>query len=344
MVVNPRQTRHQQGAVLVVAIMMVAFFTSLAVLVQNSQQSVKQRTGTLLEWDRRYQYAMAAEVVAIQGLIDDLESDRNSSVFVDECEKERWAIRLPPSPYEDAMISATVQDLQGRFNLNNVVNAQSNEFVVDAAQRQGLQRLLAGLLTDGTVADTLAWEMADWLDSNNLVDGVEGAEDAEYRFRRTPNMPIAHESELRALRSMTLELIPVESWFWPYFTALPVDTTVNINTAPPLVLTAVLDDVAAGAGQAAVSLRDKGPVENLSELWSVSPFKDMDAEQRQTVESLVGVSSEYFQVMIDVQVQDKRTRLVSRIQRSRQGDTRVISRQLVPIMGPLEPPCNPHYN
>ena len=54
--------------------------------------------------------------------------------------------------------------------------------------------------------------------------------------------------------------------------------------------------------------------------------------------------SSYFQVMVDVQHNDQRSRLVTRLQRLEQGPTEVFSRQLVPILGPLEPPCNPFYN
>nr|WP_231867833.1 hypothetical protein [Alcanivorax sp. HI0007] len=35
--------------------------------------------------------------------------------MVDDCVEEQWAVQLPPTPYEDAMLSASVQDLQGRL-------------------------------------------------------------------------------------------------------------------------------------------------------------------------------------------------------------------------------------
>lgn len=101
-------------------------------------------------------------------------------------------------------------------------------------------------------ASRLANEMADWLDSNNIVDSVEGAEDPEYRTRRTPNMPAAHESELRALLSFRLADQPEEPTVWGLFTALPVGTTLNVNTAPPQVLDAVIGDVAGTAAVQAV--------------------------------------------------------------------------------------------
>lgn len=328
------------------------------------------RTTNLIAWDKGYQYAMAAEVVAIQGLVDDLESDQEDGNFVDDCEEERWAVDLPPSPYEDAMLSATVQDLQGRFNLNWLVQAQGDEFVRDPAARQALERLLAASLADPTQARLLSYEMVDWIDSNNLVDDVEGAEDPEYRGRRTPNMPVAHESELRALRSMTLDQIPADGEFWGLFTALPVDVPLNLNTASTPVLDAVLGHYGGGAAQAVEQLRAEEPIADPAQLFSVAPFSELDGDQRQELARRVDVKSAYFQVMIDVQLEKRRSRLVSRLYRNPQagpgqapvpgqqqqqgqqqgqgtGEGRtatVISRQLVPVLGPLEPPCNPLYN
>ncbi len=341
----------QSGVALIVVLMIFAMVFTLAVEIVRQQEGYMTRTENLLNRDRRYQYAMAAEKVAVQGLIDDLEGDQEEGTRVDDCQDERWAVRLPPSPYEDALLSATVQDLQGRFNLNWLVQARENRFIRDQRGRRALQRLLQSVLARPEQARTLSFEMTDWIDSNNLVDGVEGGEDAEYRQRRTPNLPVAHESELRALRSFGLEALPDDDGsFWSYFTALPVDTTLNLNTASTAVLDAVLGPYGANAATAVEELRSEGPITELGALFGVAPFNDLDSEQRQVLQQRVGVQSSYFQVMIDVQLQEQRSRLVTRIFRnpeaneSEQRRASVISRQVVPVLGPLEPACNPHYN
>lgn len=342
---------QQRGVALIVVLMIFAMVFTLAVEIVRQQEGYMTRTENLLNWDRRYQYAMAAEKVAVQGLIDDLEADQEEGTLVDDCQDERWAVRLPPSPYEDALLSATVQDLQGRFNLNWVVQGQQERFLRDENGRQSLQRLLESVLAQPESARTLAYEMTDWIDSNNMVDGVEGAEDAEYRHRRTPNLPVAHESELRALRSFDLQALPEESsFFWSYFAALPVDTTLNLNTASTAVLNAVLGQYGGNAAAAVEELRSEGPITEVGALFNVAPFNELDSEQRQALQQQVGVQSSYFQVMIDVELQGQRSRLVTRIFRNPQANENeqrrasVISRQVVPVLGPLEPACNPHYN
>lgn len=339
---------RQRGMALIIVLMLFAILATITAGVMYRQDRFRIRASNLLQWDKRYQYALAAEVVAVQALNDDLEADRRNDELVDDCTKERWAVQLPPTPYEDAVLSASVQDLQGRFNLNWLVNAEGNGFTRDDQARDMLTRLLRQTLPDPSKASLLANEMADWIDSNNIVDAVEGAEDAAYRLRRTPNMPVAHESELRALRSFTVEDRFANPLYWSLFTALPVDTKLNVNTAPRQVLDAVLGEVAGpGAAEAVMNLRKEEPITDISALMQQSPFAELEEKQKKTLSQWLGVSSEYFQVMVDVQVGDGVSRLISRIQRLSAGGadgTHVYSREMVPLLMPLEPACNPFYN
>jgi general secretion pathway protein K len=300
----------------------------------------RTRTGNLLGWDQRYQYAIAAETLAIQALIDDLENDRNNNSITDDCVSDRWGATLPPMPYEQAMLNASVQDLQGRFNINWLVTPQPPNYErnVDAIAR--LEQLLAVLLPDPSRASVLSMEMADWIDSNNLVDGIDGAEDGEYRDRRTPNLPAAHESEMRALRSFAVEQ-GLPDLFWSHLTALPPLTRLNINTAPVPVLDAVLSSTVGNAGtQVIVQQREQGAIDSVATLLQMAPFSTLQADQRTALEGLLSVNSEFFQVMVDVTTDTGVSRLVSRIYRPDSAETVVFSRQLVPVLAPLEPPCN----
>jgi general secretion pathway protein K len=337
----------QRGVALIIVLMLFAILATITLEIIFRQDRFLTRADNLLQWDKRYQYAMAAEVVAQQGLIDDLEDDRNNNAMVDDCVEEQWAVQLPPTPYEDAMLSASVQDLQGRFNLNWLITASGDEFIRNTRAIAQLTRLIEQTFPGEANASRLANEMADWLDSNNIVDSVEGAEDPEYRNRRTPNLPAAHESEMRALLSFRVADQPAEPQVWGLLTALPLGTTLNVNTAPPQVLDAVIGDMAGTAAvQAVLDARQEKPVTEISELMKLPPLDDLSADEKNDLASLLGVSSEYFQVMVDVEVDGQLSRLVSRLRRATgQGETTaVFSRQVSPLLTPLEPACNPFYN
>tara|TARA_Y100001934_G_scaffold280988_1_gene389250 strand:+ start:426 stop:1472 length:1047 start_codon:yes stop_codon:yes gene_type:complete len=339
--------RKQRGVALIIVLMLFAILTTITLEIVFRQDRFLTRAENLLQWDKRYQYAMAAEVVAQQGLIDDLDDDRNNNALVDDCVEEQWAVQLPPTPYDDAMLSASVQDLQGRFNLNWLISSSAGQFARNPRAISQLTRLIEQTFPPEANASRLANEMADWLDSNNIVDSVEGAEDPEYRSRRTPNMPAAHESELRALLSFGVNSQPAEPQVWGLFTALPEGTTLNVNTAPPQVLDAVIGNVAGTAGvQAVLDARKEEPITDISTVMQLAPFNGLSADEKNDLASLLGVSSEYFQVMVDVEVDGQLSRLVSRLHRaSGQGETTsVFSRQVSPLLTPLEPACNPFYN
>lgn len=335
---------RQRGAALIIVLMLFAVLMALSVEVLYRLDHFRTRTSNLLEWDKRYQYALAAEALAIQALIDDLENDRSKNQISDDCVTDTWGITLPPTPYEGAVFTASVQDLQGRFNLNWLVTAQPGQLGPEYIRNQDaigfLEQLLAATMPDPSKASVLAMEMADWMDSDNLVNGIDGAEDGEYRDRRTPNIPVAHESELRALRSFSAEDSGGPA-FWSHLTALPSTTLLNVNTAPTKVLDAVLSSTVGNAGTAHIlAMREQGAIADIAGLLSQAPFDTLQPDQRTALENMLTVSSEFFQVMVDVKSGDAVSRLVTRIHRPVNDETVVFSRQLVPLLSPLEPPCN----
>lgn len=336
------RARSQRGSALVVVLLIFSLAFALGVEVMYRQYHAQARTENLLGWNHRYQYAVAVEAVAIQGLIDDLEADQRDNEFLDDCVNEQWAVSLPPTPYGDAIVSATVQDLQGRFNLNSLVTGGAGAWKQEPEAITQLQALLAQLIPDQQKAVTLSQQMADWLDTNNLVDVPGGAEDAEYRIARTPNSTVLHESELRAMLGFAAEDIPPNSPFWSYFTALPPGTPINMNTAPKPVLSALFHNAGGeAAANAVIQAREKQPFAAAQDVLALSPFASLDAQARQQIDNRISVNSEYYQLSVDVKMDSGVTRLVSRLQRPQQGVTRVWSRTLEPVLGPLEAACNP---
>jgi len=132
------------------------------------------------------------------------------------------------------MLQASLEDLQGRFNLNNLVN---NDTTGDPVQLQAFILLLERL----GLEPKWAGYIVDWIDGNITSSIPDGAEDSVYMGQtppyRTANRYITSTSELLALpgfgRDRYLKLAP-------FVTALPVPTQVNLCTAPGEVLDAYL--------------------------------------------------------------------------------------------------------
>ena len=155
---------------------------------------------------------------------------------------EEWATPIPPIPLEDVggEFEGTLEDLQGRFNLNSLVtynNGGVGEVDENAVKR--LERLLEVLELEPKWAKLIA----DWIDSDNDPGFPDGAEDPVYTNLappyRTANMPITRASELLALPEFGADRYRKLA---PYVTALPADArTINLCTASPELLDALVE-------------------------------------------------------------------------------------------------------
>ena len=224
---SPRTRRRQRGVALITAVLMVALATMLAVEVGFRGFLDQRRTGTLFALDLGYEVALGAEAWAADFLKKDLQDSQTDHLG------ETWARPLPPLPIDGGTVEGRLEDLQGRFNLNNLVNADGTTNPVAVQQ---LERILATL----QIETRWAMMMADWIDQDTQPGFPDGAEDSVYTGLAPPhltaNMPITRTSELLVMPGFGPDRYRQLS---PYVTALPVGTALNVCTAPGVVLDAL---------------------------------------------------------------------------------------------------------
>ena len=323
--VNPKH--KQQGVALITALLIAALVTVVAVAMASRQQLDIRRTGNMLEADQAYMYALAAEAWVTQVLKDDKKETQIDTLTED------WAMKLPPIPIEGGVITGSVEDLQGRFNLNNLIdtstdgnsdNGNGNNNKPDQAQIKILQSLLAQVsFVDEKVqlSPFIANRVADWVDSN-LNALADGAEDLLYLGLDIPyraaNRLMASPSELAAVAGLSLRDV---SALLPLVAALPVSTVINVNTAPEMVLLGLHDDITPRIAAELAALRVNTVFETAAEF--VKKLKD---DYDITLDpKLVGVSSEYFLVTSDAIIGRTTLRMYSLLER-KDNEINVVSR------------------
>jgi len=221
---------RQRGIALLVAILLVALGTILAAAIAYENAMTFRRGAATYAFDQALLVQEAAEALAAYGLRLARKSDPQHTYA-----SEGWA--QPVGPVEvvpGVMLTAQLEDLQGRFNLNNLVREDGTP---DPVQVTAFQQLLAMLGLEAKWAGYLV----DWIDRDIVPTVPDGAEDSVYMGQvppyRTPNRYITSASELLALPGFGRDRYVALA---PYVTALPYGTGLNLCTAKGPVLDAYL--------------------------------------------------------------------------------------------------------
>jgi general secretion pathway protein K len=293
---------------LITALLVVAMATAAAVAMVSRQQVDIRRSANLLAADQALLYADGVEDWAAQVLRRDRDDGGKSDNL-----GEDWATRLPPISVEGGQITGGMEDLQGRFNLNNLVDQAGK---VRAEEMEYFRRLLDNLGIEQALADALA----DWIDRDIDVRFPNGAEDEYYLLQEPPyraaNRPLVDTSELRLVKGFTDEVMQLLA---PHVTALSEETMINVNTATPQVLRALNADLSESDVEKLIADRGENGYENPNDFLGHSTLAGRELGTQ------IDVTSNFFRVLTSVDIGDSTARLASLLQRD-DGDVRVISR------------------
>jgi general secretion pathway protein K len=303
---------RQRGVALITALLVVSLVTVVAVAMATRQHIDVRLTANLLHGEQAYAYALAAEAWARVILRRDERQSNYDSL------NEDWATALPPIAVEGGQVSGGIEDLQGRFNINNLIGQDGKVSEADLAYFQQLLQIL-------NLEPTLASALLDWLDADIDVRFPDGAEDENYLLGpvpyRTANRPMVSTSELRLVKGFDQNAVQLLE---PYVTALPQRTHINVNTALPVVLLALNKDLAQSDVDALIAGRgDSG-------YPTVQAFLANEVLAGRKVAEQVDVKSNYFLVHTDVIVGQGQAHLVSVLLRDK-GKTRVLYRIRTPV-------------
>lgn len=285
----------QKGVALLTTLLLVALVTILTVNLQWDTRLDMRRSQNLFESDQALLYALGAEAWASEIL----QTDARDSVT--DHTGEDWATPVPTLPIEGGAIRGFLEDMQGRFNLNNLVGRRGQ---VDEVALEQFERLLTVLKLD----PALARITVDWLDRDLEPGFPSGAEDSFYTARvppyRTANLAITSASELLAVGEMDAASYLILA---PYVTALPNGTALNVNTASAPVLRSLSDQISDTVAENLVGERGDQGFDDLAAFAGL-----VEPEILQSLE----LSSSFFRLTADVSIGSTRFTLYSLLERN----------------------------
>lgn len=223
------RVRRERGIALLTAILLVAIGTIIASSMGYETAMTARRGAGTFAFDQSILAAEAAEALAGYALRESRQQSPQQ-----DAPGQPWSMSYGPAALAPGVtLEASLEDLQGRFNLNNLVDDQGQ---IDPNQLQAFQNLLQILGLETKWAPLIA----DWIDADSIVYGEDGAEDSTYLSQippyRTANRQITSASELLALPGFGPDRY---ARIAPYVTALPRGTKVNLCTASGAVLDAL---------------------------------------------------------------------------------------------------------
>jgi general secretion pathway protein K len=315
-----RQAPHaQRGVALLVAILIVALGTILAAAIAYENAMTFRRGAATFAFDQALLVQQGAEALAAYGLRLAQKADAQHTYA-----SQGWA--RPVGPIEvvpGVMLSAQLEDLQGRFNLNNLVRQDGTP---DPVQVAAFQQLLAMLGLEPKWADF----MVDWIDRNISPVTPDGAKDSVYMGQtppyRTPNRYITSASEVLALPGFGRDRYATLA---PYVTALPYGTTLNVCTARGQVLDAFL-------GHVDFSSDLDGLAKNRAAAASCFPNRTTDYQPAadpavwKNIAAKVQMTSSYFRLTSLITIGSTEFNLYSLLLQDQTGQVRPILRSYTP--------------
>ena len=306
---------RQRGVALITVLLVVAIVTVVSGAMVARQQLSIRASSNQLQARQAWHYALGGEALAQTILARDLKGGEPGAAAIDHL-LEPWAQPLPAFEIDQGEILVRIEDLAGRFNLNDLLRDQQP----NPAAVEQFRRLLLRLQISAPYAERLL----DWIDPDQQPSGELGAEDNVYLGLDTPYRSAGRRlhdlSELRLLLDMREEDFQRLA---PYVVALPPNVPLNVNTASAMVLSSLSDNVSLGAAESLVELRRAVPFRNSA------AFLAQPALAGTTLQgTALAVGSQFFQATSEVRLGDRRLALVSLLQREQDGSVRVLARNL----------------
>jgi general secretion pathway protein K len=289
-----------RGVALITALLITALAASVASNLSWDNSLDIRRTMVMLYRDQAIQVAVGSEGWVRSILTDDLAQTQNDHLG------EVWATEIPALPIDSEAVQGQIlgklEDLQGRFNVNNLIDGNGE---LDEAAFDQFGRLLSAL----GLEPRLAGATVDWLDPDQNETIPDGAEDPLYSgftpAYRTADMPISNITELAAVDGMDRVSFEI---LLPHVIALPGRTPINVNTASVEVLQSLGPNIDLGTAEGLIQMRENGGFADYSGVFA--PLASAE------LVPWISETSSYFQLKAVVQIDTVRVSLFTVLHRN----------------------------
>ncbi|PPD37022.1 MAG: general secretion pathway protein GspK [Methylomonas sp.] len=299
---------HQQGIALITVLLVLAVVSVALVSMSTGRQFDIRRTETQLRSAQTWEYAHSLEAWAATRLQEDFSKTKFDG------EKDLWAKPLKTKAVPGGNIAGRISELQGRLNLNNLLSDGK-------ASDEDVQRLKR-LFTYLNLKPELVEAIVDWIDEDQDIRYPDGAEDETYTALdtpyRAPNQYFADVSELVKVQGISDK---VYRKILPYIYVADSREKLNINTASPMVLRCLADDISKDTAESMYRANGK-PFESVDDF-----LKDEALNGIVLNKDSLTVTSKHFLLSGHVAMGNQELNFQSQLIRNAEGEVKIGKRQ-----------------
>lgn len=288
MPVMPMKADSQRGVALLTILLLVVSITVVAGAMLASQKIVIRRSGLLFDQNQLLQDIDAGQQLAVTMIRADANLNDTDST------QDIWAKPVPPYTLGTHSIGIEMRDEASRFNINNLYQNGA----VDSNALAVFQRLLTQL----NLTPDIAIAVLDYQDADSEVYQDGGDESTVYNQQSNssadsdvPNQRLVNIDQLQNVKGINAEVLAV---LRPYITVVPHYLPINMNTASPVILAALIDGATSQQMQTIVDLREKQVFESIDEIWQLPILGSLNEKQRKALAPLLAVDSQAFTALI----------------------------------------------
>ncbi len=286
----------QYGAAIIVALF-VTSLVAIAAIAMIERLRINMRSTELITHNLEANLLAKGSIAwAMEQLNTDWRQQKKDQLI------DLTPIKSTINQVENATIYSIIFDAQGRFNLNNLADADTQ------TQDDFIRLINAAYPKIGTEgARAIATAVNNWIKQgaiNNTLDDYYAKQTPPYR---APHRLMASVSEFRLVKGVTAELYAALS---PYITALPETTPININSAAPPVLMSLSLTLTLSAAQTIYARTRQAPFP------STAIFNQFDVIKNNRIpDNKITVNSNYFLVKSVIKIGQQEILLYTLLQR-----------------------------
>jgi general secretion pathway protein K len=289
---------NQQGIALIVALTVTTVLVAISMALYQKMNAAYDASIGVHRHTTMSHMAASGIQSAMAMLVKDRLDSRTDSLQEDWADPEILAEAMSDVSFEEGEVSVHISDERSRIQVNALVALPGHDF--NTAQEHLWIRLFESLVNHYEPFEDLEYNgliesLKDWIDfgDNDAITGLNGAESLYYMDLEPPyscrNAPLDHLGDLSRIKGfppglfsgggdmpMISDLLTVHGAVSTENQDTTFDGKININTAGPIALAAVLPDGYESYAQDMVDYRLESDAEGyINNLSSLSWYKDI---------------------------------------------------------------------